>query len=215
MAFVYIHKRKDNNEVFYVGRGTNKYRPYSKANRNKYWHNIVNKAGYTVEIVADNLSWEEAGILETELIKQYGRKDMNEGTLVNMSDGGEGNCRGRTRTGMPHLEETKKEISNSNKGKKHTEETKNILREKSKGNKNMLGKKHSKETKEKISKAFKGKKLSDEHVEKIRNAVSNMSQDTKDKISNTLKGIVRSEETRRKMSEARKRTVELKRSKNK
>lgn len=207
MALVYIHRRKDTNEVFYVGRGVNKTRPYSKANRNKYWHNIVNKVGYTVEIIIEGISWEEAGIKEMEVIKQYGRKDLNEGNLVNMSDGGEGNTRGKSRNGLPHTEETKKKISDSNRGKKQTEETKSRLRETSKGNKNMLGKNHSQETKDKISKAFKGKKLSEEHIEKIKNAVSNMSQATKDKISNTLKGITRSEETRKKISEARKRNI--------
>jgi len=215
MALVYIHRRKDTNKVFYVGRGVNKTRPYSKANRNKHWHNIVNKVGYIVEIIIEEISWKEAGVKEMELIKQYGRKDLNEGDLVNMSDGGEGNTRGKSRTGLPHSEETKKKISDSNKGKKQTEETKNRLRETSKGNKNMLGKKHSQETKDKISKATKGKKLSNEHIEKIRKSVSNMTQDTKNKISNTLKGITRSEETRKKMSDARKKTIELKRNLNK
>jgi hypothetical protein len=91
MAMVYLHRRKDNNEVFYVGIGNDIKRAYEIKNRtNKHWIGIVNKHGHTVEIVVQDVSWEEACIIEKDLIKKYGRFDLNEGTLVNMTDGGEG-----------------------------------------------------------------------------------------------------------------------------
>jgi hypothetical protein len=101
-CFVYIHRRLDNNEVFYVGRGTvpkkasgncdtNTYRrAYCKHKHNKFWMRITSKVSWIVEIVGDFLSWEESIILEKEYIKKYGRRDLNEGTLVNFTDGGEG-----------------------------------------------------------------------------------------------------------------------------
>jgi hypothetical protein len=94
MAYLYRHIRLDTNEIFYIGIGSDslgKYkRAYSKYERNKYWQNIVNKTSYEIEIMLDNLTWEEACEKEKEIIKLYGRKDLNEGTLVNMTDGGDG-----------------------------------------------------------------------------------------------------------------------------
>ena len=90
MAVVYKHKRLDNNRVFYIGIGRDKYRAGKKNNRNKHWHNIVNKHGYTKEIIHDNLSWNEACEFEKFYISLYGRYDMKKGHLVNMTRGGEG-----------------------------------------------------------------------------------------------------------------------------
>jgi hypothetical protein len=56
----------------------------------KYWHRIVNKHSYLVEIIKEDLTWEEACELEKTLIKKYGRKDLGEGNLINMTDGGDG-----------------------------------------------------------------------------------------------------------------------------
>lgn len=47
--YVYRHIRRDTGEVFYIGKGF-KNRAYSFLNRNPYWHNIVNKCGFDVEI---------------------------------------------------------------------------------------------------------------------------------------------------------------------
>lgn len=87
--YLYKHIRLDNDETFYIGIG-NKRRPHSTKYRNKFWHNIVNKYGYKIEILYQELTLEEAKKLEIELISFYGRKDLGLGTLVNMTDGGEG-----------------------------------------------------------------------------------------------------------------------------
>lgn len=106
MAYLYRHIRLDKNKPFYIGIGSDKdyKRAYSEKNRNKYWHNI-SKYGYEVEILLDNLTWEEACQKEIEFIKLYGRKDLNEGTLVNMTNGGEGSF------GLKMTDESKKKIS--------------------------------------------------------------------------------------------------------
>jgi len=90
MACIYIHRRLDDNTIFYVGIGSSIKRAYVKGNRTLYWKNIVKKVGYLVEIIEDNLSWEKACEKEIELIKLYGRKDLGNGELINMTDGGEG-----------------------------------------------------------------------------------------------------------------------------
>jgi hypothetical protein len=87
--------------VFYVGIGT-KYRPKSIKNRNKYWHNIVNKVGYTIDIICVDLSWEEACVLEKQYIKEFGRKDLGLGNLVNMTDG-EGEKHNVDITKLPYI----------------------------------------------------------------------------------------------------------------
>jgi hypothetical protein len=101
-CFIYLHKRLDNNEIFYIGRGTvskkasgkcdtNTYsRAYVKHVHKRYWMRIVDKYPWSVEILEDNLTWDESLKLEIKYIKEYGRKDLNEGTLVNFTDGGEG-----------------------------------------------------------------------------------------------------------------------------
>jgi hypothetical protein len=89
MAIVYQHRRKDSGEIFYVGIGVNKYRAYKKFGRNCHWKNI-SKKGYEVEIIFGNLTWEQAIQKEKDLIFLYGRKDLGLGSLVNMTDGGEG-----------------------------------------------------------------------------------------------------------------------------
>jgi len=66
--YIYGHYRNDTGELFYIGKGTSK-RAWSKHGRNSYWHNIVKKHDYFVEILHDDLSEEKAFSKEKELIK--------------------------------------------------------------------------------------------------------------------------------------------------
>lgn len=111
MAYLYRHIRLDKNEPFYIGIGSDDGYGRSKeiSNRNRYWRNIVKNTPYDVEIMLDNLTWEEACEKEKEFIKLYGRKDLNIGTLCNLTEGGEGVL------GMKHSEQTRKKISEDNK----------------------------------------------------------------------------------------------------
>lgn len=85
----YYHKRLDNGEIFYVGVGEPN-RPYEDGSRNPHWHHIVDKVGYEILIIKENISWEEACEWEVSEIKKIGRRDLGLGPLVNMTDGGEG-----------------------------------------------------------------------------------------------------------------------------
>lgn len=87
---LYRHIRLDKNEVFYVGIGKDISRAYSKL-RSRFWKIITDKTDYRVEILFDDIAtWEEACEKEKEFIKLYGRKDIGTGTLVNLTDGGDG-----------------------------------------------------------------------------------------------------------------------------
>lgn len=87
--YVYIHKKKTTGEVFYVGKGKN-WRATNKTQRNKFWKRIVQKHGLIVEIVEKDIQEWYAHELEKSLISYYGRRDQGRGTLVNLTDGGEG-----------------------------------------------------------------------------------------------------------------------------
>lgn len=123
-AYVYTHTRLDTNEVFYVGIGTqdNYIRASRTVNRSVFWKNITKKTGWEVNIVFDNLTWDEACDKEKELISFYGRKDIGTGILVNHTNGGDGS------NGRIFSKETRKKMSKTRKGVKVTEEQKNKTR---------------------------------------------------------------------------------------
>lgn len=194
MAVVYAHIRLDTDEIFYIGRGVSQARSTSKYSRNKYWHNIVNKCGYRTEILwkstpglSKEEAWRQAGIKEVALIKQYGRKDLGEGNLVNMTNGGEGVI------GKIYTDEYRQKLRDSHigihSGEKHP----------------LYGKGHSRETRQKISELQKGKKLSKQHKDNISkgNIGRVVSEETRIKIGMGHRGKRVSDEARQKMRNAK------------
>jgi hypothetical protein len=127
MAVVYRHWRLDKPEVFYVGIGNKESRAYDLTNRNKVWKGMRKRCGVSVEIVARDLSWEDACDLEKLMISEYGRIDLGTGTLANLTDGGEGVV------GINQSQETIKKRADSIRGKKRTEETKKRMSDVRKG----------------------------------------------------------------------------------
>ena len=177
--YVYQHRKKDTNEVFYVGKGK-KSRYLTESNRSKYWHNIVNKHNFVYEILFANLDEELALLIETELIDQYKKIGIK---LCNLTNGGEGV------SGLKHSEETKQKISYKSKGRIITEESKNKI------SKALLGTKKkpfSEEHKSKLSKASK------------KQIYKPQSEEAKKKISNANLGKKRTPEQKLKISEATK-----------
>jgi len=161
--YVYVHYRNDTLKPFYVGKGKGK-RYKTKHNRNSYWKNIVNKVGFTPMIVENFITEEKSFELEKYYIQHFGRNN-----LCNMTDGGEGSsgCIPNEKTRKKFSENTigKKNPMYGKKsamyGKKHTDETKKKMSDKQKGEKHpMYGKKHTDETKKKMSNKHKGEKNS-------------------------------------------------------
>jgi hypothetical protein len=176
MAIVYKHKRIDNNQVFYIGIGSNLKRSYSIKNRNIHWRNIVNITEYQIEIVFNNITWKEACEVEKYLIAFYGRRDLGTGTLVNMTDGGEG------RLGYKLSDEQKEVLSKKNIGKKHSNESKLKISNSLIGNKYSRGSIRSDESKILNSIASRGDKNPRYGVK--------LSDELKFKISQSLKGLI-------------------------
>lgn len=211
--YVYRHIRLDTNTPFYVGKGKGK-RAYSKQ-RNNYWHRIVNKHGYIVEIFEENLTEDQAFEKEIESIKLYKSQGYCE---TNFTGGGEGpsgairseeTCKkiSKANKGKKLSEETRKKISEAAKGRKHSEEAKKRMRITNSGKNNgMYGKTHTAEVKEKMSEAHKGKesgnkgnKYSEESRKKISIAAKKRLSDP---TKNGMYGKKHSPESIEKMKEA-------------
>jgi hypothetical protein len=155
-CYIYVHYRGDNLSPFYVGKGTRKdkntykgvyERAFRKSRNNKYWNRIVNKVGYHVLIIHDNLTEPQAFDMERAYINWYGREN-----LVNFTDGGEG------MSGYKHTEEAKKKYKNSMEKYYNSEEHKKKLSDAGKGQISWnKGKKLSEEHKRKMSNSLKGR----------------------------------------------------------
>jgi len=160
-------------EPFYIGKG--KDRRYSiEHGRNLFFKNKINKIKQSklqsvVFKLYENLNEEESFELEIKLIQEIGRIDLGTGSLLNMTNGGEGS------SGKITSYQTRKKISEKVKGennpffkKQHSKEIKKIISEKQKGEKSSnFGKHHSEESKKKMSESKKGKFFSEKSKNKM------------------------------------------------
>lgn len=131
MPYVYRHIRLDKKEPFYIGIGNDftKKRANEKARRSKLWKKIVAKSDYEVEILFDDITYDEAKLKEIEFISLYGRIDLGNGTLANLTGGGDGT--------INPSQETRDKISKVNKGRKNSDALMELLRGR-KGEKNPV-----------------------------------------------------------------------------
>lgn len=118
MAYVYIHKKKTNGEVFYVGVGglSDLDKDFKRAHktyaRSSFWKGVYKKYGREVEITHKEIIPSEAFAIERYLILFYGRQNINTGSLVNLTDGGEGFY------GLVFSEKHREKLSIAKKGKR-------------------------------------------------------------------------------------------------
>ena len=148
MFYTYAHYKKDNNEIFYIGKGKGNRYKLKDNRRNIYWKRIVAKHGIEPRILAYWNTEEEALSHEKLLISCF--RDMGY-KLTNLTDGGEGV------SGLEFTEKHKQKLKiarqgkTPNKGKKHSEEARKLMSINKIGNKNCLGNKHSEEARKKMS----------------------------------------------------------------
>lgn len=230
--YVYIYLDQ-NGTPFYVGKGINgRWRPHLRHSRqNSFLYNKLRKIGVenvAVSFALKNVCEECAHCCEIDLIATIGRRDLEEGTLCNLTDGGEGN------SGYVFSEKTKRKMSFAKKGKpghRQTAETKEKIKKSLKNHSvsqetrgkistSNTGSKRTEETKRKMRKAHKGrvpwnkgKKMPEGFGERVANSLRGhtISEITKQKISKANKGKSRwnkgipcSDSTKRKISKANK-----------
>jgi uncharacterized protein YdaL len=146
LLYIYAYLRNKDSATakagtpYYIGKG--------KGNRAYAHHGKtpVPKDKSYIKFIRTNMSEQDAHQLEIALIAEHGRKDLNEGILLNMTDGGEGT------SGLSDAAKAK--MSNSLRGKLKSKETRAKM---SAAKQNMTD-----ETKEKIRKGNLGRKLSNE-----------------------------------------------------
>lgn len=121
--YLYRHVRLDTNKIFYIGIGTKPKsyksthvefsRAYNKTIRNLFWKSIISKTSYKIEIMLESDDYNFIKEKEKEFIKLYGRRNLELGSLVNLTDGGDGNINAIV------SEETKLKLKNSRKNRKY------------------------------------------------------------------------------------------------
>lgn len=231
----YIYMYLDQENVpFYIGKGSgSRYLVIHHLNgdsRNQFLKNKILKIGIeniTIHKLHKNITEQESFYWEKYWIKYIGRRNTKEGTLCNLTDGGEG------ASGKLVSEETRAKISKIHKGKKIplevVEQQANSLKEYFKTHDNAFkGKSHTEktrqkqsesankrweregempqETKDKLSVAGKGKpawnkghKLSEKEIQKIKNG---MTDEVKQGLREQALGRKHTSETCQKISES-------------
>ena len=148
--YTYIHRKADDGEVFYVGKGKGDRARY-EFGRSQYWQRIKKKHGVLIEIVARHESEEDAFTHEKFLIASFRGLGVR---LCNMTDGGDGP------SGHKHSDESKKRMSQASSGREVSKETRVKL------SNALKGRTRSHEVKARISISNSGKKRTAEQIQR-------------------------------------------------
>ena len=155
MYYVYSYLREDNSP-YYIGKGSGK-RAYTKGPKEVKPPRDKSR----VRILKENLTEEDAFLVEKLYILMFGRKDLDTGILRNKTDGGDG------ASGTIVSPETRRKRSERMKGVKRPQWIYDKIAASNRG------KKASAETRAKLSAAGKNRKCSEEHKRKVSETKAN------------------------------------------
>jgi hypothetical protein len=173
-------------EPFYIGKGVSDRIITSKCDKKTFKSqkikSIKNKGGDVIsKKLFENLTFDESNLIEKDLIKKIGRRNLNLGPLTNLTDGGEGRLNGKNslesiEKGVISRKKTIEKLKEQGYDFSVSEETKIKLREINTGENNpMWGKKHTDKAKHDQSQRTSGlnhpmygKKHSEETIKLIK-----------------------------------------------
>lgn len=118
--YVYVHRRKTDGSIFYVGKGTGGRKDHTYG-KTKWWRSIATKNGWYSEIIYKNLTEDCAYSIEKILINLMSER------LCNISSGGTGGLAGK-----PKSPEHVKKVADAHRGMKRSEATKKLISDKAK-----------------------------------------------------------------------------------
>lgn len=205
MSYVYMYYDPSRGEPIYVGKG-NGHRDTMHMKRKDhhpltYRLRAMKKIGVDPIItrICNDVNDELALLVEEEAISKFGRRDLGLGTLLNLTDGGDG------AKGAILSDDHRLKLSQALKGRIVTPETRALM------SKVRTGETRSEDTRARISAAKRGQKYSDEARANISAGHVGMTytSERNAKVSVSLMGHFVSDETRAKISEkAKQRTGE-------
>lgn len=152
--YVYEYYKRENDEVFYVGKGT-KRRMYELHNRSKYFNAVYAKYDCDVRIFKDGLTNEEACKIERSRISVL--KTIGQ-AYCNFTEGGTGFSTGELNPIFKRIENGTAKLFDGTEnfqsftGKRHSEESKALISKNRKGKGARFGKDNPM-----FGKGFKGK----------------------------------------------------------
>lgn len=182
--YIYAYISKRTGLPYYIGKGT-KRRAFVKHHKGIPVPNEINR----IIIMERQLTNIGAIALERFYIKWYGRRDLNNGILLNRTDGGEGGdtvsnvtrkLQSVAKKGKPNPTlSLRNKINPPRKGTLTSDKTKQLMSESKTKNptRYWLNKSRDMTTREKIAKAKMGKKHSDEHRRKNSEKIKQLWQD--------------------------------------
>jgi len=167
MFYSYLYKDVDGTPI-YAGKGKGK-RANEHFKANTHLGRVLRKRKENGVVLIPTIynceSEELAFFVEEELIRMYGRADLNEGTLFNLTDGGEGQCRriawnkGRTCTTEENEEKSKRMIGKPSNRRGVPNKNKPTIESNIARSLKLKGVPQKKRTPEQIANMVAGKKL--------------------------------------------------------